>query len=94
MTLIEFVEKLSTAEDAHVIYAAPRWRPESAIHVGPEPFDGSLPDAARGMTYLVSIPEAKRVLRSRPAGTSARDAARAIVYFGIYDCAEPVAIAV
>lgn len=94
MTLIEYIEQLSSADDTHVIYASPRWRPESAIHVGPEPFDGSVPSPAEGMTYLVSVPEAKRVLRSRPMGTSARDAARAIVYYGIYDCAEPIAVAV
>ncbi|MEM1032500.1 MAG: hypothetical protein AAGN82_19290 [Myxococcota bacterium] len=94
MTLIEFVQKLDEADDAHVIYASPRWRPESRVYVGPEPFDGSLPRPARGMTYLVSVEEAKRVFRGCRPGATAHDVAKSVVYFGIYDCAEPVALAV
>jgi hypothetical protein len=55
-----------------------------------EPHDESVPAAARGMTFLTSVRNAKRLIRARSGrATSAWDHARAVIYFAVYDVPEP-----
>jgi hypothetical protein len=96
MTLADLIPSIEQLEDAHAIYAAPRWSPDSEVVVSPEPRDGSLPDCARGKTYLLSVAQAKRVIARRKEvrpdhAWSSEQLAGAIVYYAVYDESEPVA---
>ena len=92
MTLADVIAQLGRFDDALSIYAVPRWDASSETRVLAEPFDGSHPAGAEGMTYLSTVAEAKRAVsayrRVRPAATSAQVCA-SVVYYAIYDELEP-----
>lgn len=93
MTLLaDLVSQLDQLDDALVLYATPPWRASSRAVASREPADGSLPAAARGMTYLVSVAQAKRIAAAcrRTWGDELDALCRAIVYYGIYDELEPL----
>jgi hypothetical protein len=95
MTLADVIRKLHQLSDDLAIYATPRWRPTSRAFSAQEPHDGSVPEHARGMTYLTTVGEAKRVIaqrrEQRPDFASVDDLCLAIVYYAVYDETEPLA---
>ena len=95
MTLADVIRKLNQLSDELAIYAAPRWRPSSRAFAAHEPQDGSVPEHAKGMTYLTTVGEAKRVIahrrEERPDLASIDDLCDAIIYYAVYDETEPLA---
>lgn len=94
MTLVHLIRQLDQLDDDFVLYAEPRWRPSSRAVAAFEPDDGAQPVVARGMTYLVSVRQAKRIAATRRSwlGDRADDVhelCRAIIYYGVYDEVEP-----
>ena len=90
--LADLICQLDELDDALVLYAAPPWRPSSHAAALAEPADGTRPEAARGMTYLVSVAQAKRIAAARRRQLGEHDLddlCRAIIYYGIYDEIEP-----
>ncbi len=95
MTLAELIQRIDTIDDALAIYAARRWTTNSSTSVLPEPADGSLPEDAQGKTFLTTVAQAKRIIAARRAlrpgvEVSADELAGAVIYFAIYDEAEPI----
>lgn len=96
MTLAELIQRFESIDDTFAIYATRPWRPSSEVVVAREPADGSLPELARGKTYLTTVGEARRVIASRRqmrpgCALTAHELAGAVVYFAIYDAPEPLA---
>jgi hypothetical protein len=101
MTLLELIQELAASDDrasdvhlAHhlAIYAAPKWQTNSAVVVLDEPADGSVPPAAQGKTFLTYVTDAKRIVRDRQRNfaVTAEELARSVLYFAVYDEAEPI----
>ncbi len=95
MTLAQLMQRIAGLDDTLSIYAAPRWRSNSPAQVAHEPDDGSLPKSATGKTFLLTVRQAKRVIAMRRAlrpdcSLSADELAGVVIYFAIYDEAEPV----
>jgi hypothetical protein len=92
MTLADLIAQLGRFDDALSIYAVPRWRASSEARVLAEPFDGTHPQGAEGMTYLATVAEARRAVaayrRVRP-GANAGQICASVVYYAIYDALEP-----
>jgi len=65
MTLREVVEQLDRLDSDQTIYAAGGGDagPESAALVAMSPEDGALPDAAKGLAYLLEVDEAREVVK-------------------------------
>jgi hypothetical protein len=98
MTLADVIRRLDELSDELCIYATPRWSPSSRAIAAREPEDGSLPDGARGMTYLTSVRQTRSLVaerkRYRPdRALTADDLCAAVIYFAIYDEPEPLASA-
>lgn len=96
MTLAELMQRLDKLDGTLAIYATPRWSSQSRVVVAHEPQDGSLPDIARGKTFLTTVDRARRVIdgrrRERPGcALTAEELAGAVIYFAIYDESEPIA---
>lgn len=96
MTLAELIQRIEQLDDRLVIYATPRWQTNSAVVTAREPADGSLPEVARGKTYLCSVREARRVIAKRRSmrpgcALSADELAGAVIYYAVYDESEPIA---
>ena len=93
MTLRDLLADLSPHRGSRAIYVARPWAPESAAVVVDELEDGSVPDAARGMTYLTTVSEARRALeerRVRRPDESIDDLCEAVIYYARYDACEPL----
>jgi hypothetical protein len=95
MILADVIRRLDRLSDEHCIYATPRWSPSSRAIAAREPEDGSTPEHARGMTYLTSVGQAKRVIRERTRhrpdrAVSAEELCAAVIYYAIYDEPEPL----
>ncbi len=93
-TLADLVARLDELDEDASIYAAPRWRPSSPATVEAEPLDGSVPGRAGGMTFLVAVDTARRILRQRALWQPGRplslaDKCEAIIYYAIYDEVQP-----
>jgi broad specificity phosphatase PhoE len=93
-TLADLVARLDELNDDDAIYASPRWRPSSSAIVAAEPLDEQATLAGRGMTYLVNVDTAKRIVEERAAWWPGRplslaEKCEAIVYYAIYDEAQP-----
>jgi hypothetical protein len=95
MILADVIRRLDRLSDEHCIYATPRWSPSSRAIAAREPADGSVPEHARGMTYLTTVGHAKRIIaerkRYRPdLALHADELCAAVIYFAIYDEPEPL----
>lgn len=95
MTLADVIRRLDQLEGELCIYAAPRWRASSSAAALREPDDGSLPEHARGMTYLTTVGEARRVVveqrRRRPDLARIDQLCDAVVYYAVYNETNPLA---
>ena len=94
MTLADVIHQIDQLDDGFCIYAAPRWRAASPALVAQEPRDGSLPVGAEGMTYLISLRQARRAIAARSAWRpeqelSIQDRCKAVIYHAVYDAPEP-----
>lgn len=94
MKLLDIIRQLNDFDDTSVIYARPKWSPSTQAVVAREPDDGTTPPAAAGMTFMLSIRQAKQVVRQRRRGRpdlyTPETLCEAIVYFAIYDELEPL----
>lgn len=93
MTLDNLLADLSPHSGSKAIYVAPPWMPQSAAAVVDELEDGSVPAAAKGMTYLTTVEEARRALeerRARRPDESIEDLCEAVIYYARYDACEPL----
>jgi hypothetical protein len=96
MTLAELIRNLDDYGDDLSIFATPRWRPESRAAAISDTDDGSVPMEGRGMTFMTTVRQAKRVLAARAAERPDRvlsdaDRCAAVIYYAIYDETEPLA---
>ncbi len=94
MTLADVIQQIDQLDDGLCIYATPRWRAESPVLVAQEPRDGGLPAGAKGMTYLISLRQARRAIAARSAWCpeqelNIRDRCKAVIYYAVYDAPEP-----
>ena len=96
MTLIELIDQLDSIDDDLAIYAVknPDWSADSLAVVCPEPEDGSVPDEARGMSYLLEVFLAKEVIEDwgegrGGRGATAQDQCEAIIYYAENDAYLP-----
>jgi hypothetical protein len=95
MILADVIRRLDQLSDEHCIYAEPRWSPASRAIAAREPIDGSVPELAKGMTYLTTVGQAKRILRERRRERPDRalvidELCAAVIYYAIYDEPEPL----
>jgi hypothetical protein len=92
MTLARLIAQLDQLDDDLVLYAEPRWRASSRAVALPEPDDGTQPELAIGMTYLVDVAQAKRIVamcRTTSGGDDPLELCRSVIYYAIYDQIEP-----
>jgi hypothetical protein len=97
MTLIELIERIDSIDDELTIYAEknPAWSANSLAVVCPEPEDGrGVPDAARGMSYLLEVFLAKEVIEDwgegrGGRGATAQDKCEAVIYYAEHDAYLP-----
>lgn len=94
MTLLNIIRQLNEYDDTAVIYARPKWGRSTPAVVAPEPADGGLPPEAAGMSYMLTVQQAKEVAkrrrRGRPDLCAPEALCDAIVYFAVYDEVEPL----
>jgi len=93
MTLDNVLADLSSHRGSLAIYVAPPWQPQSEAVVVAEPEDGSVPAAARGLTYLTTVREARRAIeerRSRRPDEPHEELCEAVIYYARYDACEPL----
>lgn len=92
MTLADVIAQIGRFDDDLSIYAVPRWGASSAACVIAEPYDGSHPASAAGMTYLASVSEARRAVAARRQWSgvaTAADVCASVIYYAVYDQLEP-----
>ncbi len=93
-TFADLVAGLDELDAELSLWAAPRWRASSIAVAAREPGDGTVPDAAAGMTFLCTVTDARRIVRQRAAWSPARplslaEQCDALIYYAIYDEAQP-----
>lgn len=96
MNLRNILRSLHDYPEHLVIYASPtpRWSAASPVRVIAEPADGSLPPDAAGLTYLMAVYQAQRVIdiwrECRPGlEPSDDDLCDAVVYYARHDAHLP-----
>jgi hypothetical protein len=98
MTLADVIREIERFDADLAIYAAPPWTPRSTALVLAEPGDGSLPELARGMTFVMRIGLARRAIAGRKSwrpdlAITAEQLCDAVLYYARFDEEEPLASA-